>query len=121
MPSNRRLSDGERVSCPNQNIEVVCSTLLFFDCLFLHHYHREIGAKISMLTPFCRLQPLLTEIKKDRTSVPMAELDYINYNTLQYEFYSDHTVRYGFDWRLIIFETFFRVDQIGLTPQSPRP
>ena len=70
---------------------------------------------------FCRLQPLLTEIKKDRRTVPMSVLDYINQDTLEYRFNRGYLTRYGFDWRLVFFETFFRDDQIGPTPQSPRP
>ncbi|KAK7115920.1 polypeptide N-acetylgalactosaminyltransferase 1-like [Littorina saxatilis] len=67
------------------------------------------------------LQPLLTEIKKDRRTVPMSVLDYINQDTLEYRFNRGYLNRYGFDWRLVFFETFFRDDQIGPTPQSPRP
>nr|KAG5702866.1 hypothetical protein BaRGS_019085 [Batillaria attramentaria] len=67
------------------------------------------------------IQPLLTEIKKDRTTVSMSVLDYVNQETLEYRFNRGYLTRYGFDWRLVFFETFFRNDQVGPTPQSPRP
>ena len=51
----------------------------------------------------------------------MSVLDYINQDTLEYRFNRGYLTRYGFDWRLVFFETFFRDDQIGPTPQSPRP
>lgn len=67
------------------------------------------------------LQPLLTEIKKDRKTVAMSVLDYVNKDTLEYGFNRGYLTRYGFDWRLVFFETFFRQDQIGPLPTSPRP
>ena len=51
----------------------------------------------------------------------MSVLDYINQDTLEYRFNRGYLTRYGFDWRLVFFETFFRDDQIGPAPQSPRP
>lgn len=69
----------------------------------------------------CRLQPLLTEIKKDRRTVAMGVLDYVNAETLEYRFNDGYMTRYGFDWRMVFFETFFRQDQIGKTEADTRP
>ena len=51
----------------------------------------------------------------------MGVLDYIQSDTLEYKFYDDYMTRYGFDWRLVFFETFFRRDQIGERPEDTRP
>lgn len=67
------------------------------------------------------LQPLLTEIKKDRRTVAMGVLDYVNAETLEYRFNDGYMTRYGFDWRMVFFETFFRQDQIGKTEADTRP
>ncbi|XP_052796372.1 polypeptide N-acetylgalactosaminyltransferase 13-like [Mya arenaria] len=67
------------------------------------------------------LQPLLTEVKADRRTVAMGSLDYIQLDTMEYKFYKDYMTRYGFDWRLVFFETFFRADQVGPRPESTRP
>ena len=68
-----------------------------------------------------RLQPLLTEIKNDRKTVAMGVLDYINAETLEYRYNDGYMTRYGFDWRMVFFETFFRPDQIGKTEADTRP
>ncbi|XP_041367912.1 inactive polypeptide N-acetylgalactosaminyltransferase-like protein 5 [Gigantopelta aegis] len=57
------------------------------------------------------LEPLLVEIKKNRSTIAMAHLDYIKADTMQYDFEPGYKTRYGFDWRLIFFETYFRLDQ----------
>ncbi|KAK3096833.1 hypothetical protein FSP39_003790 [Pinctada imbricata] len=67
------------------------------------------------------LQPLLTEIKINRKTVSMGVLDYINSETLEYRFNEGYMTRYGFDWRLVFFETFFREDQLGKTEADTRP
>ncbi|XP_061164827.1 polypeptide N-acetylgalactosaminyltransferase 13-like [Saccostrea echinata] len=67
------------------------------------------------------LQPLLTEIKKDRKTVAMGVLDYVNAETLEYRFNDGYMTRYGFDWRMVFFETFFRQDQVGKTEADTRP
>ncbi|XP_071100671.1 polypeptide N-acetylgalactosaminyltransferase 1-like [Haliotis cracherodii] len=67
------------------------------------------------------LQPLLTEIKKDRKTVALGTLDYIQAETMQYTWHENYVTRYGFDWRLIFFETFFRPDQYGEGNDSPKP
>lgn len=67
------------------------------------------------------LQPLLTEIKINRKTVAMGVLDYINSETFEYRFNEGYMTRYGFDWRLVFFETFFRQDQIGPSEESTRP
>ena len=59
-----------------------------------------------------RLPPLLAEIKKDRRTIAMAQLDYINKATMSYEFEVGYRTRYGFDWKLIFFETYFREDHL---------
>ena len=68
-----------------------------------------------------RLQPLLTEVKKDRKTIAMAVLDYVNAENFEYYFYESHLPRYGFEWKLGFFETFFRKDQIGATEEDARP
>ncbi|XP_076442850.1 polypeptide N-acetylgalactosaminyltransferase 13-like [Babylonia areolata] len=67
------------------------------------------------------LQPLLTEIRKDSRTVPMAVLDYVDRLTLEYKFRESEVIRYGFNWQLIFFETYFRNDQIGPRTESARP
>ncbi|XP_063447802.1 polypeptide N-acetylgalactosaminyltransferase 1-like [Mytilus trossulus] len=67
------------------------------------------------------LQPLLTEVKKDRKTIAMAVLDYVNAENFEYYFYESHLPRYGFEWKLGFFETFFRKDQIGATEEDARP
>ena len=67
-----------------------------------------------------RLQPLLAAVKKDPTTIAMGMLDYINSKSLEYRVSPGFT-RYGFDWRLIFFETYFRPDQIGPAKEDPRP
>lgn len=57
------------------------------------------------------LQPLLMEIKKDPKTIAMGHLDYILPDTFQYSFTPGYRSRYGFDWRLIFFETEFLKSQ----------
>ncbi|PVD19541.1 hypothetical protein C0Q70_20030 [Pomacea canaliculata] len=54
------------------------------------------------------LEPLLTQIKADQTSVALSLLDYIHAETFAYRSHKLSQVRYGFDWRLVFYETFFR-------------
>lgn len=71
---------------------------------------------------FFRLPPLLAEIKKDHKTVAMAQLDYINKNSFFYEFDIGYRTRYGFDWRLLFFETYFRKDNlVGKLETDPMP
>ncbi|KAK3603109.1 hypothetical protein CHS0354_027893 [Potamilus streckersoni] len=58
------------------------------------------------------LEPLLFEIQKDRKTVPMAQLDYINRGNFVYEFEAGYRTKYGFDWRLVFFETYFSAIQL---------
>ena len=51
----------------------------------------------------------------------MGMLDYINSESLEYKFAPGYFTRYGSDWRLIFFETYFRPDQIGPAKEDPRP
>lgn len=67
------------------------------------------------------LQPLLTAIKNDRKTIAMGMLDYINMNNFEYHFSEGYFVRYGFDWRLVFFEAYFRPDQSGPSIEDPRP
>lgn len=67
------------------------------------------------------LQPLLSEIMKDRKNIALANLNYVQRDTLEYDYLPDYINRYGFDWRLVFFETYFREDQIGATPEEARP
>ncbi|KAH3814979.1 polypeptide N-acetylgalactosaminyltransferase 13-like [Dreissena polymorpha] len=68
------------------------------------------------------LPPLLAQIHKDRKTVAMAQLDYINKDTLAYEYDYGYKTRYGFDWKMLFFETYFRADQLrGKTETDPLP
>lgn len=58
------------------------------------------------------LQPLLVEIKKNRTTLAMSQLDYIRAKSLLYYFDRDYKPRYGFDWKLVFFENYFRDEQM---------
>jgi len=65
---------------------------------------------------------LLAEIKKNRKTVAMAQLDYINKDSFFYEFDKGYRTRYGFDWKLMFFETYFRADHLnGKTDTDPMP
>ena len=63
----------------------------------------------------------MAEIKKDRRTVAMSTLDYIDRHTLEYQFNREYIIRYGFGWHLGFFETYFREDQSGPTPLSAVP
>ncbi|XP_076465312.1 polypeptide N-acetylgalactosaminyltransferase 13-like isoform X2 [Babylonia areolata] len=65
------------------------------------------------------LEPLLAQIQSDRKSMALGILDYINANTLAYT-WKDYILRYGFDWRLLFFETYFRRDQYGADDSTPK-
>lgn len=87
---------------------VTAEVVSFFDC------HMEVNVDW--------LPPLLAEIKKDRRTIAMTQLDYINKGTLNYEFEDGYKTRYGFDWRLIFFETYFRGDHLeGKSETDPLP
>lgn len=58
------------------------------------------------------VEPLLVELLKNRKTVAVGHLDYIDAVSLRYDFDSGYKTRYGFDWRLIFFETFFRKDHL---------
>ncbi|XP_048733053.2 polypeptide N-acetylgalactosaminyltransferase 13-like isoform X2 [Ostrea edulis] len=57
------------------------------------------------------LQPLLVEIRNNKATVAMCHLDYVNPKTFKYSHEKDYRTRYGFDWQLHFFETYFRKDQ----------
>ncbi|XP_052098989.1 polypeptide N-acetylgalactosaminyltransferase 13-like [Mytilus californianus] len=68
------------------------------------------------------LQPLLSVIKQDRRTIAMGNLDYIQADTFEYQFYRrDHIVRYVFDWSLYFWESRFRPDQYGPKAEDMRP
>ncbi|CAC5425850.1 GALNT [Mytilus coruscus] len=68
------------------------------------------------------LQPLLSAIKQDRRTIAMGNLDYIQSDTFEYQFYRrDHKVRYVFDWSLYFWESRFRPDQYGPKAEDMRP
>ncbi|PVD19976.1 hypothetical protein C0Q70_20470 [Pomacea canaliculata] len=68
------------------------------------------------------LQPLLVEIKRDRRTVAMGHLDYIQPDTFQYSYVPEYHTRYGFDWRLVFFETYFlKSQERGKTVSDPLP
>ena len=69
-----------------------------------------------------RLQPLLMEIKKNPKTIAMGHLDYILPDTFEYTFYPGYRTRYGFDWRLIFFETeFLKSQEKGKDITDPMP
>lgn len=83
--------------------------------------NKKYVTSFTLFNPFaCRLRPLLTEIKRDRKVVAMATLDYIQHDTFEYKYNENYLTRYGWDWRLVFFETFFRDDQIGPQPTEAR-
>ncbi|XP_052792360.1 polypeptide N-acetylgalactosaminyltransferase 14-like [Mya arenaria] len=87
---------------------VTADTVSFFDS------HMEVNENW--------LPPLLSEVLKDRRTVAMAQLDYVNKDSLEYEFTDGYRTRYGFDWRLVFFETYFRDDHIeGTSDTDPLP
>ena len=66
-----------------------------------------------------RIEPLLAQVKSDRKSFALGILDYINAETFLYDWHKGYLTRYGFDWRLAFFETFFRPDQYGADDTVP--
>ncbi|XP_060566861.1 polypeptide N-acetylgalactosaminyltransferase 11-like [Ruditapes philippinarum] len=88
--------------------------LVTADCVSFFDSHMEVNENW--------LPPLLTEIKKNPKTVAMTQLDYINKDSLSYDFDVGYRTRYGFDWRLLFFETFFRADTLdGKTDTDPVP
>lgn len=77
---------------------VTGQTVAFFDS------HMEVNVDWA--------QPLLQEVMADSHTIAMAQLDYIEKNSLKYTFTKGYRTRYGFDWRLQFFETEFRQDQL---------
>ena len=75
----------------------------------------------SLFYVVLRLQPLLKVIKEDRMTIAMGSLDYIRWKTFEYIWYPDLVIRYGFNWGLQFFETYFREDTIGPNKLAPRP
>ena len=68
------------------------------------------------------MPPLLAEVKKNPKTVAMAQLDYVNRKSFAYEYEAGYRTRYGFDWRLVFFETYFRADQLeGKSDTDPLP
>ncbi|XP_033750178.1 inactive polypeptide N-acetylgalactosaminyltransferase-like protein 5 [Pecten maximus] len=77
---------------------VTGQTVAFFDS------HMEVNVDWA--------QPLLQQIMADDRTIAMAQLDYVERNSLKYTFTKGYRTRYGFDWRLQFFETEFRQDQL---------
>ncbi|KAK3605649.1 hypothetical protein CHS0354_032600 [Potamilus streckersoni] len=50
----------------------------------------------------------------------MGILDSIQRDSFQYNYYEGSVIRYGFEWRLGFFETYFRADHIGKTTEDVR-
>ncbi|KAL3865524.1 hypothetical protein ACJMK2_042900 [Sinanodonta woodiana] len=67
------------------------------------------------------IQPLLVAIKTERNTVAMGVLDSVQRDSFQYNYYPDYLIRYGFEWRLGFFETYFREHHIGKTAEDVRP
>lgn len=87
-----------------------CACLIWFSCLVAAATTTPAYAFTVVLSAY-RLQPLLVEIVKDRRTVAMGHLDYILPDTFEYSFTPGYRTRYGFDWRLVFFETFFLKSQ----------
>ncbi|CAL1527728.1 unnamed protein product, partial [Lymnaea stagnalis] len=106
----RLVRNSERVGLTKSRMrgsaEAKGDVLVFFDS------HMEVNIEW--------LEPLLTEIAKNSSVVAMATLDYVQPNTLYYKYNDNYLTRYGWNWRLIFFETFFRDDQVGGDPRKPR-
>lgn len=88
--------------------------LVTADCVSFFDSHMEVNENW--------LPPLLAEVKNNPKTVAMAQLDYVNKDTLDYQFTPGYRTRYGFDWRLLFFETYFRPDQLkGKSDTDPLP
>lgn len=55
---------------------------------------------------------MLSEIVKNKKTIAMGQLDYINKESFYYKFYQGYRTRYGFRWDMQFFETYFRPDQL---------
>ncbi|XP_062608971.1 polypeptide N-acetylgalactosaminyltransferase 1-like [Saccostrea cucullata] len=64
------------------------------------------------------LQPLLVEIMDNKATIAMCHLDYIDAKTFKYSHERNYRTRYGFDWQLHFFETYFRRDQTEGKPDT---
>ncbi|KAH3815011.1 hypothetical protein DPMN_143530 [Dreissena polymorpha] len=52
----------------------------------------------------------------------MTQLDYIKRDSLAYEYTNGYKTRYGFDWTMTFFETYFRADHLrGKTEADTLP
>ncbi|KAK7501657.1 hypothetical protein BaRGS_00007088, partial [Batillaria attramentaria] len=68
-----------------------------------------------------RLEPLLHQVQSDRQSVALGHLDYVQPDTFLYDWHKGYLTRYGFDWRLVFFETFFKPLTAGQDDTTPKP
>lgn len=66
------------------------------------------------------LEPLLHHIKQDPKSIALGHLDYVQPDTFMYDWHKGYLTRYGFDWRLVFFETFFRPTALGNEDPTPK-
>nr|KAG5709935.1 hypothetical protein BaRGS_029977 [Batillaria attramentaria] len=67
------------------------------------------------------LEPLLHQVQSDRQSVALGHLDYVQPDTFLYDWHKGYLTRYGFDWRLVFFETFFKPLTAGQDDTTPKP
>ncbi|KAL8620106.1 hypothetical protein ACOMHN_065226 [Nucella lapillus] len=88
--------------------------LLFFETYFRADQYGADGTSPK------RLEPLLTQVVVVPKSLAMGILDYIQPDTFLYDWHKGYLTRYGFDWRLVFFETFFRKDQYGADDTVPK-
>ncbi|XP_064608426.1 polypeptide N-acetylgalactosaminyltransferase 1-like isoform X2 [Liolophura sinensis] len=103
LPERMGLIRGRMIGWKHTTSDVI----IFFDC------HMEVNIDW--------IQPLLAQIKKNRHTVAMGTLDYVHPETFHYRFYEDYMTRYGFDWKLTFFETFWRNAQLaGRQASEPR-
>lgn len=94
----------EQMDTQNLHKEQIDFQIRLFRCTFVSIFH-------SLINCFSRLQPLLVEIRNNKATVAMCHLDYVNPKTFKYSHEKDYRTRYGFDWQLHFFETYFRKDQ----------
>ena len=97
------------------------SAVFFKTNLFVKSFRKTTRVLKDMYKKYFRLQPLLTEIKHDRKTVAMGMLDYIRGNNMEYHFRRGDPPRYGFDWRLVFFETTIPESKRGKSPQDTKP
>ncbi|KAL3865525.1 hypothetical protein ACJMK2_042901 [Sinanodonta woodiana] len=61
------------------------------------------------------------EVNIDWATVAMGVLDYVHRDSFHYNYNEGKLGRYGFEWSLGFFETYFRTHHIGKTAEDVRP